>query len=89
MTVSVELLLNVALLIALAFLVVTWIWIAKSNNNFGARVAKLLTETALVSIEVGLFTVHCLTGESYGFNLFLVFMWLLNMVLSALNMRDD
>lgn len=89
MTVSVELLLNVALILALAFLVVTWIWKSESNNSFGARVAKLLTETALVSIEVGLLTVNCLTGESYGFNLFLVFLWLLNMVMSALSMRND
>lgn len=88
MTVSIELLLNVALLIALAFLVVTWIWQAKSNNSFGCRVARLLTNTALTAIEVGLLTVHCLTGESYGFNLFFVFLWLLNVVMSAFSMSD-
>ena len=88
MTVSIELLLNVALLIALAFLVVTWIWQATSNNSFGCRVARLLTNTALTAIEVGLLTVHCLTGESYGFNLFLVFLWLLNVVMSAFSMSD-
>lgn len=88
MTVSIELLLNVALLIALAFLVVTWIWQAKSNNSFGCRVARLLTNTALTAIEVGLLTVHFLTGESYGFNLFFVFLWLLNVVMSAFSMSD-
>ena len=88
MTVSVELLLNTALLIALAVLVVTWIWNAKSNNSFGCRVARLLTNTALTAIEVGLLIVHCLTGESYGLNLLLVFLWLLNVVMSAFDMSN-
>lgn len=84
--VPVDLLLNVALLIAIVFLVATWIWQAIVNNSFGCRVARLLTTTALTAIEVGLLTVHCLTGESYGFDLFMVFMWLLNVVISAFAM---
>lgn len=86
--VSVELLLNVALLIALAFLVTTWIWKAKSSNSRSSRVANFLTNIALTAIEVGLLTVHCLAGENYGMNLFLTFLWLLNAVLSAFSMND-
>ena len=50
MMVSVELLLNVALLIALAFLVATWIGRAKSNNSRGWWIAKVLDEAALAAI---------------------------------------
>lgn len=84
----VDLLLYVALLIALLFLVVTCFWKAISNNSFGCRVARLLTTTALTAIQVGLLTVHCLTGESHGFDLFMVFIWLFCVVISAFAMRN-
>lgn len=89
MMVSVELLLNVALLIALAFLVATWIGRAKSNNSRGWWIAKVLDEATLTAIEIGLLTVHCLSGENYGFNLFLSLLWLFNVVLDAFARSDD
>ena len=66
MTISVELLLNVVLLVALAFLVVTWFWQWKSDNSYACRIARFLTHVALTAIEIGLLTVRLLNGESYG-----------------------
>ena len=88
MALSVELLLNVAFWIALAFLPVTWIWKTISSNSFGSRVAALMTHTALTAIEVGQLTVCCLAGEKYEPHLLLVFVLLFNVVLSALYLRD-
>ncbi len=88
MTVPVDLLLYVYLLIALLFLIATCFWKAISKNSFGCRVARLLTATALTAIQVWLLTVHCLTGESHGFDLFMVFMWLLCVVLYTFAMSD-
>ena len=85
--VPVDLLLYVALLMALLVLGVTCFCKAISNNN-GCRVARLLTTTALTAIQVGLLTVHCLTGESHGFDLFMVFIWLFCVVISAFAMRN-
>ncbi len=88
MTESVELLLSFCLCIALAFLVVTWIWKAKANNSFSCRLAQFLTYTALLAINAGLLAVHYLTGKNYVFNLLGIFAWLVCMVLSVLNMRN-
>ena len=86
MTVLVELLLDVALLIALVVNVVTWIWNFKSNNSFSSRVAQFLTHIALVAIEVGLLKVRFLTGQNYWPDI-IAFLWLLNVVLDGLSMR--
>ena len=89
MTISVELLLNVVLLVALAFLVVTWIWQWKSDNSYASRIARFLTHVALTAIEIGLLTVRLLNGESYGIQIFLSYLWLLNVVLSAFSLNND
>ena len=89
MTISVELLLNVVLLLALAFLVVTWIWQWKSDNSYACRIARFLTHVALTAIEIGLLTVRLLNGESYGFQIFLSYLWLFNVVLSAFSLKND
>ena len=89
MTVSVESLLFVAYFIALAFMAVTYIWKRKSNNSLASRVARLWTGAALTAISVGVVIVRCLTGGSYGFYLFLTFLWLLFVVLAGLGMRDE
>ena len=87
-SVSVELLLRVAFFIALVFLAVTYIWKRKSNNSLASRAARLWTGAALTAISVGIVIVRCLTGESYGFYLFLTFLWLLFVVLAGLSMSD-
>lgn len=89
MTISVELLLNVVLLLALAFLVVTWIWQWKSDNSYASRIARFLTHVALTAIEIGLLTIRLQNGESYGFQIFLSYLWLFNVVLSAFSLNND
>ena len=89
MTISVELLLNVVLLVALAFLVVTWIWQWKSDNSYASRIARFLTHVALTAIEIGLLTIRLQNGESYGFQIFLSYLWLFNVVLSAFSLNND
>ena len=88
MTLSVELLLSMCLAIALAILVTIWILEAKHIDSFKCRCVKLFTYAALIAIDVGLLTVHCLTGEKYGLDLLCIFLWLTCIVLSALNMRN-
>lgn len=88
MMISVEVLLNIVLLVSLAFLVVTWIWQAKSDSD-ACRIARFLTHIALTAIEIGLLTVRLLNGESYGMQLFLAYLWLLNVVLSAFSLNND
>ena len=89
MTISVELLLNVVLLVALVFLVVTWVWQVKNDHSHSCRIARFLTHIALTAIEIGILTVRLLNGESYGINLLLSYLWLLNVVLSAFNLDND
>ena len=89
MTISVELLLNVVLQVALYFLVVTWIWQWKSDNSYACRIAQFLTHVALTAIMIGLLTVRLLNGESYGLQIFLSYLWLLNVVLSAFSLNND
>ena len=89
MMISVEALLNIVLLVALAFLVVTWIWQWKSDNSTACRIARFLTHIALTAIEIGLLTVRLLNGESYGIELLLAYLWLFNVVLSAFGLDND
>lgn len=87
MTESIELLLGIYLWIAFAILVAIWIWEAKYNNRFKCRYVKFFIYTALAAIEVEVLIVHYLTGKKYGFDLLSTFLWLVCMVLSALNTR--
>lgn len=85
---SVELLLNVALMIVATFFVATWVRPTKSNNSKKTWAIRLWISTALTIIEVLLLTVNCLMGEDWGLNLALVFIWLSEVVISAFALSD-
>lgn len=87
--ISVEALLIIVLLVALAFFVVTCVWQRKSNNSTASRIARFLADIAFTAIAIGLLTVSLLNGESYGMPLFLAYLWLFNAVLSAFSLYND
>ena len=87
-SVSIELLLCVAYLIAQLCFTITLIW-ATSSNSRKSRFVNFLTTLAATAIEVGLLIVHCLAGKEYGIDLFFVAMWLCGSVLSAYKVRKE
>lgn len=89
MTISVESLLEVVSLVVLAFLVLTWVWAAKSNNSKTCRIARFFTHIALTAIEIGLLKVSLLNSESSGVHFFLSYFWLCRAVIQAFSLNND
>ena len=83
MTISVELLLNVVLKGAFAFLIIALIWEWKSNKSYASQIARIFSYVLFESIYIGLLTVKLLNSESYGFYLFMSYLWLFDLALYA------
>lgn len=91
MTISVELLLNVVFGVALVFAIVTYVWMLKSDNSSKTcRIVLFLVCISLTAISIGQLAVGLLNGKSYAImNLFMSYLWLFCVVLSAFNLNND
>ena len=89
MTISVEMLLNFVLSLALIFLVVTWVWKWRNGNTYPCRIAHFLTLVSLTAIDIGLLTVRLLNGESYSNQIILCYLWLFLVAFNAFSLNKD
>lgn len=89
MTSSLELLLQYVRSILGAVLITTWLCKDKFYNRFDYLFVWVLTCTALTAIDVGLFIVRYIAGKDDVYFLFMAFLWFINVVNHALDMRKD
>lgn len=87
MVVSVESLLIVAKVVTIILFIVAMVGRLRSKE-YGWYVAKIIILASLIAVNVWSLTVHCLTGKSYGVDLLMINLWVLNLVSEAFTKNE-
>lgn len=83
MTISYEVLLNIAFWLGIGFLVVTWVWMWKRLNK-ASQIANVLAASYLTVVEMGILVNKIINGESWLYTFFLCCLWLANVAYKAI-----